>query len=725
MEMTRLPTPRFRHVLVLCTGRCGSQTFVRACQHFTNYSAGHETRARLLGDDRLAYPDGHIEADNRLSWMLGRVQSRFGNDAFYVHLQRDAARVADSYDKRWDHRFSLIDGYNRSILMQDRENPGAARDMVETITANIKDFLSDKSHVIDVDIDNPAADFLRFCDLIDATGDMDAALAEFGVLHNASAQVTEGSADSRPRIGQISAYSALKESHDRITQERDALAQQLDRLQSEVVELRGKLKKATQERARIAQNRMRSLKEIKHLKRKARKRRKLGLVLAAPTLLLLSPILLPYFAYRKLRKSRPAKEGHERLRTFPPPLGGNGGSGKKEVASPSVHEAFQRFGVEGPGSALAYVDTHAADLPPQTRNLFAAMAAENDAEWLSAFNVWGQSRKLSPIYLSGGKQPRFHRINFEPAAPVKATELVSVIMPCFNSAETVRLAVRSILNQSWTNLEVIAVNDASSDATGAILDDLARTEPRLKVLHNPVNVGPYVSKNGALRIANGSYITGHDADDIAVPDRIARQMQPILDDPTIKATIGHMIRLDEDAKPNFLTKSTAFSFDGIARRATISLLVEREFFDMNLGAWDCVRFGADSELFMRLQIALGKMPHILRDIIMLCLSTENGLTGNAAFGIDSVTGLSPVRLAYSKAWKAWHGKIGPGQTCLTFPPAPRAYDVPAEMRVPDTAIDALSQHLARLLPDAGSVEARGSTLAHQCRRVPATSSESA
>lgn len=78
------------NVFVLSTGRCGSTTFVKACEHITNFSAAHESRTGLLGAARLDYAGNHIEADNRLSWLLGRLDRTYGNAAFYVHLRRDA-----------------------------------------------------------------------------------------------------------------------------------------------------------------------------------------------------------------------------------------------------------------------------------------------------------------------------------------------------------------------------------------------------------------------------------------------------------------------------------------------------------------------------------------------------------------------------------------------------------------------------------------------------------
>ena len=64
------------NVFILSTGRSGSQTFARACAHVSNYTSAHESRSGLLGDAHFDYPDNHIESDNRLSWMLGRLDRK-------------------------------------------------------------------------------------------------------------------------------------------------------------------------------------------------------------------------------------------------------------------------------------------------------------------------------------------------------------------------------------------------------------------------------------------------------------------------------------------------------------------------------------------------------------------------------------------------------------------------------------------------------------------------
>ena len=104
------------NVFVLCTGRSGSTTFHRACQHITNYTCSHELNTSEVGGARFAYPEDHIEIDNHLSWLLGRLDEAFGNRAFYVHLMRDEEMTAKSFDKRWAGRYSIIRAYSEGVL---------------------------------------------------------------------------------------------------------------------------------------------------------------------------------------------------------------------------------------------------------------------------------------------------------------------------------------------------------------------------------------------------------------------------------------------------------------------------------------------------------------------------------------------------------------------------------------------------------------------------------
>lgn len=171
------------NVFVLCTGRCGSTTFAKACSHIDNFTSGHETRSRLVGADRFAYPERHIEADNRLSWLLGRLDTEFGDKAHYVHLTRDPEEVAHSFVARRAH--GIMRGYREAILMEaNADDLSIARDMVATVTSNILAFLQDKSNVMEIRLETAARDFARFWNWIEARGNWEAAETEWSIRHN-------------------------------------------------------------------------------------------------------------------------------------------------------------------------------------------------------------------------------------------------------------------------------------------------------------------------------------------------------------------------------------------------------------------------------------------------------------------------------------------------------------------------------------------------------------
>ena len=175
------------NVFVLCTGRCGSTTFVEACRHIRNYSAAHESRSGLVGGERLAYPPRHIEADNRLSWFLGRLEKAYGDEAFYVHLKRDELDTARSFARRYES--GIINAYRSAILLGGPPHPDPLRvclDYCETVNANIEGFLKDKTKKVGVSLENVKQDFQNFWELIGAEGELPAALSVWDRIYNAS-----------------------------------------------------------------------------------------------------------------------------------------------------------------------------------------------------------------------------------------------------------------------------------------------------------------------------------------------------------------------------------------------------------------------------------------------------------------------------------------------------------------------------------------------------------
>jgi glycosyltransferase involved in cell wall biosynthesis len=104
----------------------------------------------------------------------------------------------------------------------------------------------------------------------------------------------------------------------------------------------------------------------------------------------------------------------------------------------------------------------------------------------------------------------------------RARPLVSVIMPCFNAAQYVTEAVNSALGQTYGNVELIVVDDGSTDGSDTILARLAEAHPgRIRLLYSN-RLGPYPARNLALRHAGGELIAFLDADDWWLPETIEK-----------------------------------------------------------------------------------------------------------------------------------------------------------------------------------------------------------
>jgi len=103
--------------------------------------------------------------------------------------------------------------------------------------------------------------------------------------------------------------------------------------------------------------------------------------------------------------------------------------------------------------------------------------------------------------------------------------LVSVLMPCYNAEDFVEEAIISMLEQTYKNIEIIAINDCSSDNTGKILHNLAVKDQRIRVVENEVNLKLIDTLNKGIGLCQGEYIARMDSDDISLPRRIEKEVQ--------------------------------------------------------------------------------------------------------------------------------------------------------------------------------------------------------
>ncbi len=120
---------------------------------------------------------------------------------------------------------------------------------------------------------------------------------------------------------------------------------------------------------------------------------------------------------------------------------------------------------------------------------------------------------------------------------------VSVIIPSYNSSETIRRALNSVLTQTYSDIEVIIVDDCSMDDTVEILKNYRNMDPRVKLLSTDINGGPGVARNVALKQARGEYIAFLDSDDFWLPEKLERQLKSF-DDPKVIISYTNVILLN-------------------------------------------------------------------------------------------------------------------------------------------------------------------------------------
>jgi Glycosyl transferase family 2 len=263
---------------------------------------------------------------------------------------------------------------------------------------------------------------------------------------------------------------------------------------------------------------------------------------------------------------------------------------------------------------------------------------------------------------------------------------VSILMTTFHSADRVAHALRGLMGQTWRNLEIVVVDDASTDTTAEVVCSLAAQDARIKFIQLPQNVGTYAAKTIGYHHASGDFITCHDSDDWSHPQRIERQMAPLMRDPQMVATISSWVRITDDGQ--FYARGVY----PLIRLNPASALFRRREVEARAGLWDAVRTGADSEFNARLPLVFGaKAIGRVKELLTFGAHREGSLMTASDTGY-SAQGLSPARLAYTEAWTLWHiAELRAGRT-PRMPDARegvRPFELPAGARaVPVEAMQA-------------------------------------
>ena len=232
--------------------------------------------------------------------------------------------------------------------------------------------------------------------------------------------------------------------------------------------------------------------------------------------------------------------------------------------------------------------------------------------------------------------------------------IVSVLVPLYNAEDYIETAIDSLLAQSWNNLEIIAVDDASTDDSWATLQRIAKRDSRLHIFRNETNLGAYPTRNHALTKATGELITVHDSDDWSHPQMIEAQAKALLRSSGIKVTFSMMTRVLPNMQ--FMLRPERRNLDYICRSYP-SLMIRGEDLAM-LGQWDGVVANADDELVRRASQLWGQdaLKEVLQQTpLSFFLHHDQSLTQQKGTHLRSLT--FGIRKEYTDQAAFWRKEV--------------------------------------------------------------------
>lgn len=215
--------------------------------------------------------------------------------------------------------------------------------------------------------------------------------------------------------------------------------------------------------------------------------------------------------------------------------------------------------------------------------------------------------------------------NYEP--------LISVIVPIYNVERYLEKCIKSILNQTYQNLEVILVDDGSPDNCGEICDRYSDKDPRIKVIHKQ-NGGLSDARNKGIDAAEGEYLAFVDSDDTIMPEMIGKLYQRIVTDQSDMAFCGYIqvdqkgnilseVFLPDNLLSGFDTLKESYEKNGVLYTIACNKLIKRQLFQ-NI-RFPIGKYNEDEFTLYRV-IDQCKLISILRDPLYIYVRRDNSIT---------------------------------------------------------------------------------------------------
>lgn len=230
---------------------------------------------------------------------------------------------------------------------------------------------------------------------------------------------------------------------------------------------------------------------------------------------------------------------------------------------------------------------------------------------------------------------------------------VTVLLPAYNSGKYLATAVESILNQTLRDIELVIIDDCSTDGTWNVIQDFSRKDPRVIALRNEVNSKEAVTLNRGIAVAKGKYIARMDHDDWSYPDRLAKQFDFMEKHPGVGICGGTMVVCDGELRPN--SQRRYATTDALIRKRIFrcspfchpAVMIRREVLGKS-GLYDPAYFPPnDYELYFR----IGRHAQFanLPDALIKYRVLEKSITNHSTRRLEQLT--IAIRNKYAKEYK--------------------------------------------------------------------------
>ncbi|OZI56393.1 glycosyltransferase family 2 protein [Bordetella genomosp. 4] len=280
--------------------------------------------------------------------------------------------------------------------------------------------------------------------------------------------------------------------------------------------------------------------------------------------------------------------------------------------------------------------------------------SERDAP-LAWINKLFEDRGLATLQKRDENAPlSFFNFTAQEVAPLPRSdtpEKISIIIPAYGAEETIHIPITSLLKQTWSNLEIIVVDDCSPDGTANVVEELARQDERVRLIRKEVNGGAYPARNLGLKYVTGDYIMVHDSDDWSHPQKLEIQMAGLKAADNPVAVISHWVRFNQYLRPVGAWRPTGSFFD----LNFSSLMFKREVLQA-MGGWDEVRVSGDAEFRARIVRKYGKDALVKISqgyLLSVSLMRDDSLTQTKVTHLRSLD--FGLRWLYRDAYQYWHG----------------------------------------------------------------------